>query len=199
MYKSGLDKGEVFSKVLVIHPANQNGQPWVGSDNDPSSLVSPPDLPTDSIQSAMFPLSCAHARTSRETSAHKKTWSTHKYSFIKRFHRFHGTDFWWIFVTWRNEYSVEVLCSFSQPYLSHDGITSCSTVVGMGCFWGAERKFWQQKGVYSTQVSSLWIVLWRHSPQTTDTKRSSYERKLSTSCTFHMGTVHFSNTPDNVV
>ncbi|RUS90310.1 hypothetical protein EGW08_001908 [Elysia chlorotica] len=23
---------------------------------------------------------------------------------------------------------------------------------GMGCFWGAERKFWQAKGVYSTQV-----------------------------------------------
>ncbi|ESO94260.1 hypothetical protein LOTGIDRAFT_232500 [Lottia gigantea] len=23
---------------------------------------------------------------------------------------------------------------------------------GMGCFWGAERKFWQQNGVYSTQV-----------------------------------------------
>ncbi|XP_033860636.1 mitochondrial peptide methionine sulfoxide reductase isoform X4 [Acipenser ruthenus] len=23
---------------------------------------------------------------------------------------------------------------------------------GMGCFWGAERKFWTQKGVYSTQV-----------------------------------------------
>jgi len=23
---------------------------------------------------------------------------------------------------------------------------------GMGCFWGAERKFWQTKGVYSTQV-----------------------------------------------
>ncbi|XP_068609841.1 mitochondrial peptide methionine sulfoxide reductase [Brachionichthys hirsutus] len=23
---------------------------------------------------------------------------------------------------------------------------------GMGCFWGAERKFWRQKGVYSTQV-----------------------------------------------
>uniref|UniRef100_A0A4W6DE24 Mitochondrial peptide methionine sulfoxide reductase n=1 Tax=Lates calcarifer TaxID=8187 RepID=A0A4W6DE24_LATCA len=22
---------------------------------------------------------------------------------------------------------------------------------GMGCFWGAERKFWRQKGVYSTQ------------------------------------------------
>uniref|UniRef100_A0A452IDQ4 peptide-methionine (S)-S-oxide reductase n=1 Tax=Gopherus agassizii TaxID=38772 RepID=A0A452IDQ4_9SAUR len=22
----------------------------------------------------------------------------------------------------------------------------------MGCFWGAERKFWIQKGVYSTQV-----------------------------------------------
>ena len=24
--------------------------------------------------------------------------------------------------------------------------------VGMGCFWGAERKFWQEKGVYSTAV-----------------------------------------------
>uniref|UniRef100_A0A3Q0QVY6 Mitochondrial peptide methionine sulfoxide reductase n=1 Tax=Amphilophus citrinellus TaxID=61819 RepID=A0A3Q0QVY6_AMPCI len=24
--------------------------------------------------------------------------------------------------------------------------------VCMGCFWGAERKFWRQKGVYSTQV-----------------------------------------------
>jgi peptide-methionine (S)-S-oxide reductase len=23
---------------------------------------------------------------------------------------------------------------------------------GMGCFWGAERKFWQKKGVYSTSV-----------------------------------------------
>ena len=25
-------------------------------------------------------------------------------------------------------------------------------VVGMGCFWGAERKFWQVPGVYSTAV-----------------------------------------------
>ena len=25
-------------------------------------------------------------------------------------------------------------------------------VVGMGCFWGAERMFWQQEGVYSTSV-----------------------------------------------
>ena len=25
-------------------------------------------------------------------------------------------------------------------------------VFGLGCFWGAEKKFWQQKGVYSTQV-----------------------------------------------
>lgn len=23
---------------------------------------------------------------------------------------------------------------------------------GMGCFWGAEKTFWRQKGVYSTQV-----------------------------------------------
>ncbi|MBM3657797.1 MAG: peptide-methionine (S)-S-oxide reductase, partial [Actinobacteria bacterium] len=25
-------------------------------------------------------------------------------------------------------------------------------VVGMGCFWGAERKFWQADGVFSTSV-----------------------------------------------
>lgn len=25
-------------------------------------------------------------------------------------------------------------------------------IVGLGCFWGAERKFWQQAGVYSTAV-----------------------------------------------
>jgi len=27
-----------------------------------------------------------------------------------------------------------------------------SFLVGMGCFWGAERKFWTQEGVYSTAV-----------------------------------------------
>ena len=26
------------------------------------------------------------------------------------------------------------------------------TVFGLGCFWGAERKFWQQEGVYTTAV-----------------------------------------------
>ena len=26
------------------------------------------------------------------------------------------------------------------------------TMFGLGCFWGAERKFWQEKGVYSTSV-----------------------------------------------
>jgi peptide-methionine (S)-S-oxide reductase len=26
------------------------------------------------------------------------------------------------------------------------------TVFGMGCFWGAERKFWEEPGVYSTAV-----------------------------------------------
>lgn len=25
-------------------------------------------------------------------------------------------------------------------------------IFGMGCFWGAERLFWKQKGIYSTQV-----------------------------------------------
>ncbi len=27
-----------------------------------------------------------------------------------------------------------------------------TAVFGMGCFWGAERKFWQTEGVYSTFV-----------------------------------------------
>ncbi|MFO7695393.1 MAG: peptide-methionine (S)-S-oxide reductase MsrA [Vicinamibacterales bacterium] len=27
-----------------------------------------------------------------------------------------------------------------------------TAVVGLGCFWGAERKFWQTEGVYSTAV-----------------------------------------------
>lgn len=31
--------------------------------------------------------------------------------------------------------------------------THCELIVfGLGCFWGAERKFWQQTGVYSTAV-----------------------------------------------
>ncbi|XP_052047171.1 mitochondrial peptide methionine sulfoxide reductase isoform X2 [Apodemus sylvaticus] len=32
------------------------------------------------------------------------------------------------------------------------GRTEPIPVAGMGCFWGAERKFWLLKGVYSTQV-----------------------------------------------
>jgi len=30
--------------------------------------------------------------------------------------------------------------------------TMQTVIVGMGCFWGAERKFWQAEGVFSTQV-----------------------------------------------
>jgi peptide-methionine (S)-S-oxide reductase len=31
-----------------------------------------------------------------------------------------------------------------------DGLETA--MFGLGCFWGAERKFWQQEGVYSTAV-----------------------------------------------
>ncbi|BCW87817.1 Peptide methionine sulfoxide reductase MsrA [Alphaproteobacteria bacterium SO-S41] len=34
-----------------------------------------------------------------------------------------------------------------------DGIETA--LFGLGCFWGAERKFWQQPGVYSTAVGYL--------------------------------------------
>jgi peptide methionine sulfoxide reductase MsrA len=33
----------------------------------------------------------------------------------------------------------------------------CEQVVfALGCFWGAERQFWQQKGVYTTAVGLYW-------------------------------------------
>jgi peptide-methionine (S)-S-oxide reductase len=38
--------------------------------------------------------------------------------------------------------------SFIPPFPDHLE----RAVFGMGCFWGAERKFWQLRGVYSTAV-----------------------------------------------
>ena len=38
--------------------------------------------------------------------------------------------------------------SLSPPYPADMQLA----MFGMGCFWGAERKFWQQKGVFSTAV-----------------------------------------------
>ena len=62
----------------------------------------------------MFPLSCAHVRThtSRETSAHKKTWSTHKRSLQKCFlHIFH---------TRRSKYRwVPVKCCTNEILYAH--------------------------------------------------------------------------------
>jgi peptide-methionine (S)-S-oxide reductase len=43
-------------------------------------------------------------------------------------------------------------------FINHNRITPpfpeglARAVFGMGCFWGAEKKFWQQPGVYSTAV-----------------------------------------------
>jgi len=38
--------------------------------------------------------------------------------------------------------------SLQEPFPEH----LSKAVFGMGCFWGAERKFWQQAGVYTTAV-----------------------------------------------
>ncbi|XP_074240245.1 mitochondrial peptide methionine sulfoxide reductase isoform X3 [Saimiri boliviensis] len=39
-----------------------------------------------------------------------------------------------------------------SPQEALPGRKEPTPVAGMGCFWGAERKFWALKGVYSTQV-----------------------------------------------
>jgi peptide-methionine (S)-S-oxide reductase len=39
-----------------------------------------------------------------------------------------------------------------EPPFDADGRAKETATFAMGCFWGAERKFWQTKGVYSTQV-----------------------------------------------
>jgi peptide-methionine (S)-S-oxide reductase len=45
-----------------------------------------------------------------------------------------------------------------QHFVNHHTLTPPfpdgmqQAIFGMGCFWGAEKKFWQQKGVYSTAV-----------------------------------------------
>ena len=50
------------------------------------------------------------------------------------------------------------LSETSFPFVAPRNLTSSEStdietfVLGMGCFWGAERKFWQQEGVYSTAV-----------------------------------------------
>ena len=45
--------------------------------------------------------------------------------------------------------SASPLLSSGEKHMSTD---VQSVVLGMGCFWGAERRFWQQPGVYSTAV-----------------------------------------------
>jgi len=46
--------------------------------------------------------------------------------------------------------AVHVVSGHRQVPPFPDGLEQ--VVVGMGCFWGAERKFWQTPGVYSTAV-----------------------------------------------
>jgi peptide-methionine (S)-S-oxide reductase len=48
----------------------------------------------------------------------------------------------------------EVHAVFNTPmlYESHVSPTTEQLVIGMGCFWGAERLFWRHSGVVSTAV-----------------------------------------------
>lgn len=41
-------------------------------------------------------------------------------------------------------------------------------IFGLGCFWGAERRFWQREGVVSTVVATPAV-----SPRTLPTKKSA--------------------------
>ena len=38
-------------------------------------------------------------------------------------------------------------------------VVNTAFVEGMGCFWGAEKLFWNMEGVYSTQVSHANLLL----------------------------------------
>uniref|UniRef100_A0A3P8NEB0 Mitochondrial peptide methionine sulfoxide reductase n=1 Tax=Astatotilapia calliptera TaxID=8154 RepID=A0A3P8NEB0_ASTCA len=62
-----------------------------------------------------------------------------------------------ILFVWRHFVNIRMgdMASKAQmptPETALPGRTESMKVSGMGCFWGAERKFWRQKGVYSTQV-----------------------------------------------
>ncbi len=45
-----------------------------------------------------------------------------------------------------------VLGTPMEPPFGPGGVATGMAVFGMGCFWGAEKKFWQAPGVISTQV-----------------------------------------------
>ncbi|XP_049722239.1 mitochondrial peptide methionine sulfoxide reductase isoform X1 [Elephas maximus indicus] len=66
------------------------------------------------------------------------------------------------FITWIERENILLGPALTPPYPKHH-VNGNRTVepfpegaqmalFGMGCFWGAERKFWILKGVYSTQV-----------------------------------------------
>jgi len=60
-------------------------------------------------------------------------------------------------------------------------------IVALGCFWGAERRFWQQKGVYSTAVGYI----------AGNTENPTY-KEVSTGLTHHAEAVHIVFDPNLV-
>ena len=58
-------------------------------------------------------------------------------------------------------------------------------IVALGCFWGAERRFWQQKGVYSTAVGYI----------AGNTENPTY-KEVCTGLTHHAEAVHIAFDPN---
>ena len=45
-----------------------------------------------------------------------------------------------------------MLHNFQTPLQEPFPVVVEKIVFGLGCFWGAERRFWQQDGIYTTAV-----------------------------------------------
>ena len=77
-----------------------------------------------------------------------------KYKIITWLCKYKGTNFctWVNYVLFTVSEQNVVVSMWSECLQNIQLINSAHCLTGMGCFWGAERKFWKTDGVYSTQV-----------------------------------------------